>query len=238
MRRRIALSLIALAGVIVLLTHIGPAPGLFDAFAGTRAIWHMPRTDPPTVYLTYDDGPNAATTPDLLDVLARERVHATFFLVDREITDTTAPLVARMFADGHAVALHSDSRGDMLMTPSAFARKLTANAERIQRLTGHAPIHAFRPHAGWRSWTMYSGLKQLDYKLIGWGWMRWDWNWYLQRTAELTVGRVMTRVQPGDIVVMHDGDVYHPLVDQRHTVEATARLIPLLRAKGLQFGKF
>ena len=238
MRRRIALSLIALAGVIVLLTHIGPAPGLLDAFAGSRAIWHMPRTDPPTVYLTYDDGPNAATTPDLLDVLARERVHATFFLIDREITDTTAPLVARMFADGHAVALHSDSRGDMLMTPSAFARKLTANAERIQRLTGHAPIHAFRPHAGWRSWTMYSGLKQLDYELIGWGWMRWDWNWYLQRTAELTVGRVMTRVQPGDIVVMHDGDVYHPRVDQRHTVDATARLIPLLRAKGFRFGRF
>jgi len=238
MRRRIALSLIALAGVIVLLTHIGPAPGLFDAFAGSRAIWHMPRTDPPTVYLTYDDGPNAATTPDLLDVLARERVHATFFLIDREITDTTAPLVARMFADGHAVALHSDSRGDMLMTPSAFARKLTANAERIQRLTGHAPIHAFRPHAGWRSWTMYSGLKQLDYELIGWGWMRWDWNWYRQRTPELTVGRVMTRIQPGDIVVMPDGDVYHPRVDQRHTVDATARLIPLLRAKGFRFGRF
>ena len=238
MRRRIALSLIALAGVIVLLTHIGPAPGLFDAFAGSRAIWHMPRTDPPTVYLTYDDGPNAATTPDLLDVLARERVPATFFLIDREITDATVPLVARMFADGHAVALHSDSRGDMLMTPSAFARKLTANAERIQRLTGHAPIHAFRPHAGWRSWTMYSGLKQLDYKLIGWGWMRWDWNWYRQRTPGATVARVMARIRPGDIVVMHDGDVYHPQVDQRHTVDATARLIPLLRANGFRFGRF
>ena len=111
--RRIVLSLIAIAGLVVVLTHTGPAPGLFDAFAGSRAIWRMPRTDPPTVYLTYDDGPNAATTPDLLDVLARERVPATFFLIDREITDATVPLVARMFADGHAVALHSDSRGDL-----------------------------------------------------------------------------------------------------------------------------
>jgi len=229
---------IVVVAIIVVLTHTAPAPGLFDAVAGSRAIWHMPRTGPPTVYLTYDDGPNAATTPDLLDVLARERVPATFFLIDREITDRTVPIVARMFADGHAVALHSDSRFDLVMSPSAFARKLTVNADRIERLTGHRPIRAFRPHAGWRSATMYAGLKRIDYRLIGWGWMRWDWNWYRQRTPEATVARVMARVRPGDIIVMHDGDVYHPRVDQRHTVEATARLIPLLRAKGFQFGRF
>ena len=50
---------------MVVLTHTAPAPGLFDAFARSRAIWHMPRTDPPTIYLTYDDGPNAATTPEI-----------------------------------------------------------------------------------------------------------------------------------------------------------------------------
>jgi peptidoglycan/xylan/chitin deacetylase (PgdA/CDA1 family) len=82
------------------LTHTAPAQGLLDLAAGPRAIWQMPRTSPPTVYLTYDDGPNGATTPMLLDVLARERVHATFFLIDREITDRTVALVARMFADG------------------------------------------------------------------------------------------------------------------------------------------
>jgi peptidoglycan/xylan/chitin deacetylase (PgdA/CDA1 family) len=128
----------------------------------------MPRTGPPTVYLTYDDGPNAATTPVLLDVLAREQVRATFFLIAREITDRTVPLVTRMFAEGHAVALHSDSRLDLLMSPAAFARKLTTNADRIERLTGHRPIRAFRPHAGWRSVTMYAGLKRIDYRLIGW----------------------------------------------------------------------
>ena len=228
--------LAALAVIILVLTHTAPAPGPFDAMSGARAIWHGLRTGPPTIYLTYDDGPNAATTGDLLDVLAREHVHATFFLIDREITDRTVPLVARMFADGHAVALHSDSRFDLLMSPAAFARKLTVNADRIERLTGHRPIKAFRPHAGWRSATMYAGLRRIDYRLIGWGWMRWDWNWYRQRTAEATVTRVMARIEPGDIVVMHDGDVYNPAVDQRHTVEATARLIPLLRAKGFAFG--
>jgi peptidoglycan/xylan/chitin deacetylase (PgdA/CDA1 family) len=236
MKRSVVAAVVAAPGVVLLLTHTGPMPGLFDLLAGSRATWHMPRTDPPTVYLTYDDGPNAATTPDLLDVLAREHVHATFFLIDREITDRSAPLVARMFADGHAVGLHSDTRGDLLMSSSAFARKLTANADHIERVTGKPPIRAFRPHAGWRSASMYAGLKKIDYRLIGWGFMRWDWNWYRRRTADATVPRIMSRVRPGDIIVMHDGDVYNPRADQRHTVEATARLIPLLRAKGFSFG--
>lgn len=228
--------LVAIVVTVLVLTHTAPAPGPFDVLAGSRALWHMPRTDPPTVYLTYDDGPNAATTPDLLDVLAREHARATFFLIDREITDRTAPLVARMFAEGHAVALHSDTRRDLLMSPSAFARKLTANADHIERVAGRRPIPAFRPHAGWRSAAMYAGLRQIDHRLIGWSWMRWDWNWYRQRTPDATVARVMARVRPGDIIVMHDGDVYHPSTDQRHTVDATARLVPLLRARGFAFG--
>ena len=232
------LACVAIVVVVLVLTHTAPAQGLFDLAAGPRAIWQMPRTGPPTVYLTYDDGPNAATTPMLLDVLAREHVHATFFLIDREITDRTVPLVARMFAEGHGVALHSDSRLDLLMSPATFARKLTTNADRIERLTGHRPIRAFRPHAGWRSATMYAGLRRIDYLLIGWGWNRWDWNWYRQRTADATVARVIARIKPGDIVVMHDGNVYNPSEDQRHTVEATGRLIPLLRTKGFTFGRF
>jgi hypothetical protein len=56
--------LIVLAGVgIMALTHIAPAPFLLDAMSGDRAIWHMPRTELPTVYLTFDDGPNPTTTP-------------------------------------------------------------------------------------------------------------------------------------------------------------------------------
>ena len=238
LRRRTVLTCAAIAVAALALTHTAPAPGPFDLAAGPRAVWQMPRTNPPTVYLTYDYGPKAATTPPLLDVRARERVRATFFVIDREINDRTVSLVVRMFAEGHAVALHSDSRVDLLMSPTAFARKLATNAERIERLTGHRPIRAFRPHAGWRSATMYAGLKRIDYRLVGWGWMRWDWNWYRQRTADATVDRVMSRIAPGDIVVMHDGNVYNPGEDQRHAVEATARLIPLLRAKGYAFGRF
>jgi peptidoglycan/xylan/chitin deacetylase (PgdA/CDA1 family) len=227
---------IAIGAGIAALAHTAPAPFLLDALAGRRSVWRLPDSDPRTIYLTFDDGPNPTTTPDLLDVLARERVRATFFLIDRHVTDQTAPLVARMFADGHAVALHSHTRACMLMSPQTFARTLTAAADHIEQVAGHRPCRAFRPHAGWRSASMYAGLKEIDHQLIGWGWMLWDWNWFRRRTAEAVVARVLERANAGDIVVMHDGDESAPLADQRHTVEATARLIPELRAKGFAFG--
>jgi len=82
---------------------------------------------------------------------------------------------------------------------------------------------------------MYAGLQRIDYKLVGWGWMLWDWNWFRRRTANSIVKRLSGRVSAGDIVVMHDGDESAPFEDQRQTVEATARLIPALRARGFAF---
>jgi peptidoglycan-N-acetylglucosamine deacetylase len=221
---------------VMILAHTAPAPFLLDAMAGERAVWHMKRDGPPTIYLTYDDGPNPTTTPDLLDVLAREHARATFFLVDAHLTEETAPIVRRMFADGHAVALHTSSRKYMLLSPAAFAQMLDAAADRIEQLAGERPCRAFRPHAGWRSGSMYEGLQQIDYRLVGWSWMLWDWNWFRRRTADSVVARIEPRVSAGDIVVMHDGDEKAPRADQRHTVEATARLVPALRARGFTFG--
>jgi peptidoglycan-N-acetylglucosamine deacetylase len=228
--------LIAIGAGVLALAHTAPAPFLFDAIAGVRSVWHLPKRTPPTIYFTFDDGPNPTTTPDLLDVLSRERVRATFFLIDRHIDERTAPLVRRMFADGHAVALHSASRRYMLMSPDTFARTLIDAADHIERVAGSRPCPAFRPHAGWRSWAMYAGLKQIDHQLIGWSWMLWDWNWFRARTADSVVHRLRDRVSNGDIIVMHDGDESAPLKDQRHTVDATARLIPDLRARGFTFG--
>jgi peptidoglycan-N-acetylglucosamine deacetylase len=227
---------IGIGAAVLVLSHTAPAPFLFDAFVGDRSVWHMPKRTPPAVYLTFDDGPNPTTTPDLLDVLAREQVSATFFLIDRHITDGTAPLVRRMFADGHRVALHSRTRATMLMSPDAFARALTAAADHIEQAAGQRPCRAFRPHAGWRSWPMYAGLARIDHRMIGWSWMLWDWNWFRRRTADSVVGRIGHRAGNGDIIVMQDGDESAPFADQRYTVEATARLIPLLRARGFTFG--
>jgi peptidoglycan/xylan/chitin deacetylase (PgdA/CDA1 family) len=221
---------------IVALAHTAPAPFVLDWMAGSRAVWHMPRTDPPTVYLTYDDGPNPTTTPDLLDELARDHVPATFFVIDRHLTDETAPILRRMFAEGHAVALHAASRKYLLMSPQQLADTLTAHADRIEAMAGTRPCRAFRPHGGWRSGQMYAGLRRIDYRLVGWGWMLWDVDWFGPRTADRIVARIAPRVRAGDVIVMHDGDERAPRMDQHQVVEATARLVAALRAEGFRFG--
>jgi len=221
---------------IVALAHLAPTRFILDAMAGDRAVWHMARGVPPTVYLTYDDGPNPTTTPDLLNVLAREQARATFFVIDEHITDETAPILRRMFTEGHAVALHSAAKSYMLRSPSNLARTLTQAADHIEAVAGTRPCRAFRPRGGWRSGSMYRGLRQIDYRLIGWGWMLWDVNVFGARTADNTFARLQSRVRAGDILVMHDGDESAPRKDQRHTVDATARLIPALRERGFEFG--
>jgi chitooligosaccharide deacetylase len=143
------LLLAAIGFGAVFLTHTAPFPFLLEAFRPRHSVWHMPRDrSHPTIYLTFDDGPNPTATPALLDVLQRENARATFFLIDQHLTEETAPLVRRMFAEGHAVALHSGTRALMLASPEDFAATLTAFADRIETLAGSRPCPLFRPHAG------------------------------------------------------------------------------------------
>jgi peptidoglycan/xylan/chitin deacetylase (PgdA/CDA1 family) len=227
-----------IAGVAtIFLTHTAPFPFLLERFAPARSLWRMPGTEPPTVYLTYDDGPNPTATPGLLDVLKTVDARATFFLIDAHLTGETAPIVSRMFAEGHAVALHSNTRRLMFETPTELAAELTGYADRIEALTGSRPCRLFRPHAGWRSGSMYEGLQQIDHRLVGWSWGLWDWNWYRPRDAAKLAERLRRRVSPGDIVVMHDGHHVNPAADRTYAIEATRQLLPALRKRGFSFGR-
>ena len=174
------LWLLVAAGLgLMSLGHVAPFPFLLDSMAPAPVLWSMPSDpDAPTVYLTFDDGPNPTATPQLLVVLAKEEAAATFFIIDRHLNAETAPIVRRMFDEGHAVALHSHTRALMMMQPDEVAATLTAAADRIESLAGGRPCRAFRPHGGSRSSQMYRGLAQIDYALVGWGWSLWDFNWY------------------------------------------------------------
>lgn len=219
------------------LAHTAPFPFLLEAFAPAGSIWRMPgEREPPTIYLTFDDGPNPAATPALLDVLRDSRAQATFFVIDKHVTDDTAPLIRRMIDEGHRVALHSDTRGLMIKAPSDLAALLTGYADRLERLTGRPPCRLFRPHAGWRSGSMYEGLRQIDHRLAGWSWGLWDWNWFRAREAAGIARRLARDASDGDIIVMHDGHHIDPAADRRYAVEATRLLIPALRARGYAFG--
>jgi chitooligosaccharide deacetylase len=231
------LAFLAIGFGAVFLAHSAPFPFLIDRWFRSHTLWRVSPNGTPTVYLTFDDGPNPAATPQLLDVLAREGVPATFFLIDRHLTPETAPIVRRMFAEGHTVALHSHTRALMLMTPERLGETLGAAADRIEQLAGSRPCRAFRPHAGWRSGTMYAGLQKIDHVMVGWTWQMWDWNWYRRRTADALVKRLVPAVSDGAILVLHDGHHESPRADRRYAVETTARLIPALRGRGFSFGR-
>jgi chitooligosaccharide deacetylase len=196
----------------------------------------MPATDPPTIYLTFDDGPNPAATPLVLDVLKKHEVAATFFVIDKHITNETVPILRRTFEEGHAVALHSHTRTLMFVDHRLVASTLQEAAARIEVLTGYQTCRAFRPHAGNRSVTMLIGAGRAGYTVVGWGWMLWDFNWFREKSADALVPRFVERASPGDIVVIHDGHHKDPRANRQYAVDTVDRLIPDLKARGFQFG--
>lgn len=222
---------------LVALAHTVPFPFLLEYIGPDRSVWQgPPGAGGPAIYLTYDDGPNPEATPALLDVLAREGVKATFFVIPRHVNPDTAPILRRAMAEGHAVGLHSHTRGLMLKAPEALAALLESQAAQIESLAGARPCQLFRPHAGWRGGQMYEGLDRAGYALTGWGFAMWDFNWWRATKPERLASRLAARASDGSIVVMHDGHHENPRADRRRTVQATTELIPLLRQRGFTFG--
>ncbi|MDR7274590.1 polysaccharide deacetylase family protein [Catenuloplanes atrovinosus] len=179
-----------------------------------------------TVALTFDDGPHATYTPQILDVLAAEGVTATFCLVGTQAQRNPA-LVRRIVAEGHRLCNHS-MRHDNLSTWTAAqieADLLAANAA-IRAAAPGAPIPYFRaPYGAWGpSATVAAGLGMAR---LGWTVDTRDWS---RPGTDAIVAAVQTQLRPGGIVLMHDGGG-----DRSHTVQALTILIPLLRDSGWTF---
>jgi len=224
-----------LAGVFAL-AHTAPFPFLLEAFKPSQSIWHVkPLPHAPSIYLTFDDGPNPEWTPALLDALSETGARATFFLIDDHITAETAPIVKRIADEGHAIGLHSGRRRLMIEQPDALAAIVQHAAGRITGITGREPCRLFRPHAGWRSGTMYGGLKQAGYRLAGWSWGMWDFDWGRERRGDRLAARLAKKASDGDIIVIHDGHHRNPRADRRHAAETVRLLGPALRGRGFTF---
>jgi peptidoglycan/xylan/chitin deacetylase (PgdA/CDA1 family) len=228
---------IAIGLGLLLLAHTAPFPFLLEAFKPSQSLWRVTpdATAGPSIHLTFDDGPNAVWTPPLLDALAETGARATFFLIDEHITDETQAVVLRIAEEGHAIGLHSGSRGLMIEPAADLAARLDRNAARIQAITTHAPCKLFRPHAGWRSSEMYGGLSKAGYRLAGWSWGMWDFDWGRERRADRLAGRLAKKASDGDIIVIHDGHHKDPQADRRHAAETVRRLVPALKARGFGF---
>jgi peptidoglycan-N-acetylglucosamine deacetylase len=232
------IAVVAVAVAVAVLSHTAPAPFLLDVLSGSVSVWRAPVDGRRVVYLTFDDGPNPTATPELLDLLREKQVRASFFVIDEHITAETAPLVRRMFEEGHTVGQHSSRRWLMMRTPGGLERALAESAGHIERMAGRRPCPVFRPHGGWRSATMLRGLSRAGYRLVGWSWMSWDWYWFKKRTGERVARQIVGRSSPGQIIVIHDGHHENPRADRRYAIDAAGRVIDGLRAKGYEFATF
>jgi len=178
--------------------------------------------DPRTLALTFDDGPNPAVTPDLLDLLDRHAIRATFFLIGAHVR--AFPELAREIAlRGHVIGNHTDSHPALpLLSSCRISEELARCDEAIQNITGVAP-RWMRPPYGFRS-PLLNGIvaRRGGAGVVMWSRLARDWK---PQPTERVMGR-LHRVRGGDIVLLHDGDHRKPHGDRRHTVEALAYWIP------------
>jgi len=183
------------------------------------------------VALTFDDGPNPAATPRILDALEAEDVHASFFLLGRHV-ERWPDLARRVAAAGHAVGNHGYHHRKLHFRGPGYVRlDLTLGTDAIVRASGTKPALFRAPH-GFRSPWVTSIARELGQRTIGWTLGVWDSD---RPGADLIVRRAVDGSRPGTILLLHDGDGYDPDGDRTQTAEALPRIIRELRDRGYRF---
>jgi peptidoglycan-N-acetylglucosamine deacetylase len=175
------------------------------------------------VSLSFDDGPNTETTPQVLDILEQEQVPASFFLIGQNITDESVPVVQREVSLGCDIECHSWTHSDMTkMTKTEIQGEIEKTCRVIEKVAGTTPSF-FRPPYISVNDTLYESV-HLPF-ICGMG----VEDWVSDVPAAERAARVIGGVKDGTIVLLHDfsGNV--------NTVEALRTIIPSLRERGYTF---
>ena len=184
-----------------------------------------------TIALTFDDGPNPAVTPRLLDLLERHKMRATFFLIGKWVRAEPS-LAGEIAARGHTVGNHTNSHPALtFLSPARIEDELNRCDDAIEAATGRRP-RWMRPPFGFRS-PLLGGIvrKRADRGVMMWS--RWARDWKTQPTDSVT--RRLRRVRGGDIVLLHDGDHRVANGDRGHTVAALEYWLPRWKDAGFKF---
>jgi peptidoglycan-N-acetylglucosamine deacetylase len=174
------------------------------------------------VALTFDDGPGPYT-PEVLNVLEREHVPATFFVIGQEIHDFGSS-TEREIRDGFVIGDHTENHPMMAhLSVHDQHEQLFEQAARIELLGGRKPV-LFRPPYGSFNTTTFHLLHQMHMLMVLWS---VDTDDYELPGVEAIVNRVLEGAKPGAIFLMHDAGG-----DRSETVAALPLIIHKLRARG------
>ena len=177
----------------------------------------------PIIALTFDDGPNSVITPQVLDILEKEGIVASFFLIAKNITPESAEVARRAKAMGCDIENHTVTHPFLnQLSVEEIMKEVDGCTEKIIEITGEAPKF-FRPPFIAVNKEMYDNIAMTF--ICGAGCE----DWVPDVTAEERAARVLANAEDGQIVLLHDMEW------NRNTVEALKTIIPELKKRGYEF---
>jgi peptidoglycan/xylan/chitin deacetylase (PgdA/CDA1 family) len=190
-----------------------------------RAIsFNSVHVDGPYIAMTFDDGPSAALTPKLLDLLAARHIKATFFVIGENVAEHPE-IVARAAREGHEIANHSWSHPNLgKMSQEGVRSQLQRTDDAIKSAIGKSPTLLRPPYGSITEREKRWIHDEFGYDIILWDVDPLDW----KRPGPAVVrNRILKETRPGSIVLSHD---IHP-----GTIEAMPSTFDELEAKGFKF---
>ena len=156
------------------------------------------------IYLTFDAGYENGNTPAILDALKKHQVPATFFVVGNFLS-TSPDLVKRMVSEGHIVGNHTYHHLDMskISSMDTFSKEINDVETLYEEITGEKMIKYYRPPQGKYSEENLKMAKELGYKTFFWSLAYVDWYQDDQPTKEEAFDKLLSRIHPGAIVLLH-----------------------------------
>ncbi len=165
--------------------------------------YYVGSTEEKVIYLTFDAGFENGNTPAILDALKKHHVSATFFVVGNYL-ETSPELVKRMAAEGHTVGNHSYHHPDMTgKSDEEFEQELKLLEDTYREITGQELTKFYRPPQGKYNAATLKHARELGYRTFFWSLAYVDWLENDQPTKEEAFEKLLGRIHPGAIVLLH-----------------------------------
>lgn len=156
------------------------------------------------IYLTFDCGYENGNMPVILEALKKHKVSATFFVVGNFL-ETSPDLTKQMLKEGHTVGNHTYHHPDMsaISSKEAFAKEMQDNEKLFEEITGEKMTKFYRPPQGKYNTQNLKMAQELGYNTFFWSLAYVDWYTDNQPTHEEAFDKLLNRIHPGAIVLLH-----------------------------------